>query len=126
MSPQTPVLERPPIAESQPALNRPPVTPQAPWPAPAPAPYGWQYVPGYPAPRSLDVVTSGQRLGLAIVTLIVMVPLVSVVLGVVVNSNDLVPGGWAVAAGLIGVALVSTAAVAINVVFNFDVLRPRR
>lgn len=126
MSPQAPVFERPPIAEAQPEPNRPPVTPLVPWPAPAPSPYGWQNVPGYPAPRAPEVATSGQRLGLAIVTLIFMVPLVSVVLGTLLTSNVLVPGGWAVAAGLIGVALVSLAAVAINVVFNFDLLRPRR
>ena len=126
MSPQTPVLERPPVAASQPAMNRPPVAPQAAWPTPPPAPYDWQPVPGYPTPRPPEVPTSGQRLGLAIVTLLLMIPLVSIVLGTTLSSSIPVPGGWALAAALLGVTLVSAAAVAINVVFNFDILRPRR
>ncbi len=126
MSPQTPVLERPPVATSQPAMNRQPAAPQTAWPAYPVAPYDWRSVPGYPASRSPDVPTAGQRLGLAIVTLVLMIPLVSIALGSVLTSDNLVPGGWALVAGLVCVALVSAAAVAINVVFNFDILRPRR
>ena len=124
MSPQTPVLERPAPMPPAETPQRPPVTMQPSWPAHLP--YGWPSVPQYPRQRDYTIPTAGQRLGLAITTLILMIPFIAIALGVVGTASGVVAGGWALAGGLLATLVVCLAAVAINVVFNFDILRPRR
>jgi hypothetical protein len=89
------------------------------------APLGQAYAPPL-AQISSIVPTAAQRMGLAITSLALFIPLVAILLDFVAPVAGLVPVGLGVAAGLIGVLLLGLVVVGVNVVFNWDVLRPKR
>ncbi len=120
MTPQAPAPERPqvePSATPTPPPYPPPYSPP-PWqpayrPAPAPA----------PSPVESATPSAGQRLALAIVSLALLIPLVAIALNF---AGDFAPVWLSVLTGLISVALLSLVVVGVNMIFNWDVLLPRR
>ena len=68
-----------------------------------------------PAQAPAHEPTAVERLWLAIVSLVVLVPLVAICAGT-----------FGMAGGLVGITLVSLAVVAINVVFNADLMEKLR
>jgi hypothetical protein len=125
MTPQTPVQERQPVEPAATPAGQPSAPPYAP-------PYGppQQWQPVYrampaPVPASMPSTTptAGQRLALAIVSLALLIPLVAIVLSFA--SPVVMPIWLAVAAGLIGVLLLGLVVVGVNIIFNWDLLRPR-
>ncbi len=128
---QSPVQERPPVEPAPPPSALP--TPQWAWnpppnalpPYPMTASIGTACAPP-PAPMSNLVPTAAQRMGLAITSLALFIPLLAILLNFAAPSAGLVPVALGVAVGLIGVSLLGMVVVGVNVVFNWDVLRPKR
>ena len=136
-TPQTPISEQPAGQEPVPQPMPQPM-PQAPiqqqMPQQMQQPNVWRPVPpmgGYmaPAPNSQAYFlqpTGGQRLGLAIASLALLIPLLAIAIGVITNLMPYVVAGVAITVGLIAVTLVCLVVIAVNVLFNWDVLRPKR
>jgi len=107
---------------------------QQPLQQPMPQPNVWRPAPpmgGYmaPAPTSQAYFlqpTGGQRLGLAIASLALLIPLLAIAIGVMTSLMPYVAAGVAITVGLIAVTLVCLVVIAVNVLFNWDVLRPKR
>ncbi len=59
--------------------------------------------------------TAGQRLALAIVSLVLLVPLTAIILGFAVSG---IGGFFGLVGGLIGLGLVCVAIIAVNALFN--------
>ncbi len=145
MTSQPPLMERPTVA--QPAVNAPQMPPptaplRAPMP-PATAPVagytgpaigptagpvpGWYPVPvATPQPVPQSIPSPAMRLGLAIASIALFIPLLALGIGAMTALADLVAPGVAVTVGLIIVALVALTIVAVNLMFNVDIQRPRR
>lgn len=139
-TPQAPSPNESPAREPLPTPAQ--TAPQQPIPqtapiAGAPTPYG--YAPGYPAgyvPRyqmaptpsqaSYLTPTGGQRMGLAIASLALLIPLFAIASGLATNLMRYVPSGVAIAMGLIASALVCATVVVINLLFNWDMLNHKR
>ncbi len=142
MTPQTPLMDRP--AVEQPPVGAPTGAPvSAPPMPPATAPIvgqtgptfgpmagpvpGWYPVPvPAPQPASQTVPSAAMRLGLAIASIALFIPLLALGIGAMTSLAELVAPGVAVVVGLIIVALIALTIVAVNLMFNFDMLRPRR
>ena len=61
-------------------------------------------------------LSSGQRLALAIVSVVMLVPLSGIIFGTAIGSGA---GGFALLGGLIGLGLICLTIMVINFVFNF-------
>ena len=61
--------------------------------------------------------TAGQRLALAIVSLCLLVPLTAIIFGITISG---IGGFFGLTGGLIGLAIVSIAIIAVNFVFNHN------
>lgn len=126
-TPQTPLPEQP-VTEQQPVQQ--PIQQAVPQPArqPLPQPYAWQPLPpmaGYgtvapPAQAVSAHPTSGQRMGLAIASLALLIPLIAIALGVMTSLMQYVAAGAAIAVGLFAFTLVCLTVIAVNVLFNWD------
>jgi hypothetical protein len=94
---------------------------------PVPGQVTWENPYGPRREPTLNIVpTAGQRLGLAITSLALLIPLVALAINFPLQLGTAVAAGLAIATGLIGVLLLCLAVVAVNVVFNWDMLRPQR
>ncbi len=137
-TPQAPINEQAPIGQGgtapaqqqplpQPLLQQP--LPQQPLPQP---PYAWQPAPpqmrGYaPVPQAAYMTpSSGQRMGLAIASLALLIPLFAISIGVINTLLPNVTAGVAITVGLIAMAFVCLVVVALNLLFNWDLLSRRR
>lgn len=104
-------------------------------PLPQTAPI-WQTAPvgGYmppmqpmPAPRIEQTTPTGsQRLGLAIASLALLIPLLAIAIGTMTNLIPFVSAGVAITIGLIAAAMVCLVVVAVNVLYNLDQFRTKR
>lgn len=70
--------------------------------------------------------TGGQRLGLAIASLALLIPLFALASNVAVSLMPYVPSGVAVTLGLIATALICVTVVAVNLLFNWDIIGRKR
>lgn len=143
-TPQTPINEQPSAGQEpvqQPAqqpiqqapMPQQPMPQQQPVPRqPMPQPNMYQPAPqmsSYVAPASQAMAltpTSGQRLGLAVASLALLIPLLAIAIGVMTNLMPYVTAGVAITIGMFAVTLVCLVVVAVNILFNWDTLRPRR
>jgi hypothetical protein len=66
------------------------------------------------------------RLGLAIASVALFIPLLALGIGTMTALANLVAPGVAVTVGLLIVALIVLMIVAVNLLFNYDLLKPRR
>lgn len=73
-------------------------------------PYQGQFNP------SSQSLSAGQRLALAIVSVVMLVPLSGIIFGTAIGSGA---GGFALLGGLIGLGLICLTIMVINFVFNF-------
>ncbi len=136
MTPQTPLMDRPMVEQPQAPAAAPigaPVagyTGQAIGPM-AGAPSGWYAVPAAapvaaPKPAAQMMPSPGMRLGLAIASVALYIPLLALGIGAITTLAGLVEAGVAVTVGLIIVAISALMVVAVNLLFNADILFPRR
>ena len=130
-------------APAQTAAPQPAPQPQAQAPVAA-SPYDYtpgypgRYAPGYPpsyapgyAPSPVSQVafltpTGGQRLGLAIASLALMIPLFAIATNLMTVLMPFVAGGVAITIGLIAAALVCLTVLGVNLFFNWDVIGHKR
>lgn len=111
-----PTPPMPPVTPSQPAM------PPAGWYVP---PYGTQQV--VPSQQQQFFRPTGaQRVGVAIASVALLIPLLAIAIGTMTSLIPYVAAGVAITGGLIAVALVCAAVVAVNIAFNFDLFRQRR
>lgn len=68
----------------------------------------------------------GQRMGLAIASLALLIPLIAIATGAITNLMPYMAAGVAITLGLVAAAFVCLTVIAVNVVFNFDLIRGRR
>ena len=68
-----------------------------------------------PYPQSNQAVSAGQRLALAIVSVVMLVPLSGIIFGTALGSGTV----FALAGGLIGLGLICLTIMVINIAFNF-------
>jgi len=66
--------------------------------------------------QSSQTLSAGQRLALAIVSVVMLVPLSGIIFGTAIGSGA---GGFALLGGLIGLGLICLTIMVINFVFNF-------
>jgi hypothetical protein len=66
--------------------------------------------------QSSKELSAGQRLALAIVSVVMLVPLSGIIFGTAIGSGA---GGFALLGGLIGLGLICLTIMVINFVFNF-------
>ena len=135
-TPQTPLPEQP-VTEQQPVQQpvQQPIQQAAPQPTPQPVPQPrvWQPMPpvaGYgtvapPAQAAYTQPSSGQRMGLAIASLALMIPLIAIALGIMSSLMPYVAAGAAVAIGLFAFTLVCLTVIAVNILFNWESMRRR-
>lgn len=69
----------------------------------------------YQQQASSQVLSAGQRLALAIVSVVMLVPLSGIIFGTIAGAG----GGFALLGGLIGLGLVCLTIMVINFTFNF-------
>ena len=126
-APEAPIREQPaqaqPIPPQQPVQQQP-ILPQPMWRPTAP-PMG-VYAPAPPAQAAYLAPTGGQRLGLAIASLALLIPLLAIASGVMTSLMPYVVAGVAITIGLIAITLVCLVVVAVNVLFNWDILSHKR
>jgi hypothetical protein len=90
------------------------------------APSGWYAAPvAAPQPARAMTPSPAMRLGLAIVSLVLFIPLLAIGVGSITALAGVVAPWVALTVGLIIVALVILTIVGINLLFNYDVLRSR-
>ncbi len=135
-TPQAPLSEQPaagqepaqqPIQQApiqQAPIQQQPMQPPSAW-RPVP-PVGGYVAPTLPTQAVYMQPTSGQRLGLAIASLALLIPLLAIAVGVITNLMPYVAAGVAITVGLIAVALVCLLVVAVNILFSWDILRQKR
>lgn len=133
---QQPVQQPMPQQVQQPVQQPMPQTLQQPLPqAPMQQPNVWQPMPpiggyGTVAPPISQAAylqpTGGQRMGLAIASLALMIPLIAIALGITTSLMQYVASGVAVAVGLFAFTLVCLTVIAVNALFNWDAMRRRR
>ncbi len=68
------------------------------------------------AQQSNQTLSAGQRLALAIVSVVMLVPLSGIIFGTAIGSGA---GGFALLGGLIGLGVICLTIMVINFVFNF-------
>lgn len=129
MTPNAPVIDRPPEEETRPPL--PPMTrpaqQQVPPPMPPPSPYSWQPPMAPVQPQIIRFEpTAAQRLSLAIVSLVLLIPLCAIAAGSAVPLADTMPGWLAAAMTLLAQLIVCIAVVGVNIAYNADALRTTR
>lgn len=121
-----------PQQQPAPAMRQAPAAGYAPGYQPG---YGRGYPAGYApytqaqpraTPADFLTPTGGQRLGLAIASLALLIPLLAIALGVMTNLMTYVAAGVAITVGMIATALVCLAVIAVNVIFNWDALNRRQ
>lgn len=95
-------------------------------------PAGW-YFPPYGARQPFPmqrprypIPSGGQRVGVAVASVALLIPLVAIVVDTMTSLLAYVSAATAITAGLISVALVCLTVVAINIAFNFDMFRQPR
>ncbi|HEY6539503.1 MAG TPA: hypothetical protein VIZ18_01135 [Ktedonobacteraceae bacterium] len=66
--------------------------------------------------QSSQTLSAGQRLALAIVSVVMLVPLSGIIFGTAIGSGA---GGFALLGGLIGLGMICLTIMVINFVFNF-------
>jgi hypothetical protein len=93
-----------------------------------PQPYGWQApLPPMWQPQTLGYQpTPGQRLALAIVSIVFLVPLSAIAIGTAVPVADAGSAWLGILTGLLALLLVCAAVVGVNVVFNADLRKAMR
>lgn len=111
-----------PISSIPPAPDAPTALPPAGWYIPS---YGTQPV-IQPQQQLLYRPTGGQRVGVAVASIALLIPLVAIALSTMTSLMPYVTAGVAVSAGLIAVALICLAVVVVNIAFNFDLIRPKQ
>lgn len=127
MTTQTPMIERPPEMPSGLPTARQPGMPPPVWQLPAQTPaYGWQSPPATWQATSPLEPTAKQRLALAIVTLVFLVPLCAIAIGAIVPLAEATFAWIGVLVGLVALLMVCAAALGLNLIFNFDQLRSVR
>lgn len=67
------------------------------------------------SPQSSQSLSAGQRLALAIVSVVMLVPLSGIIFGTAIGSGA---GGFALLGGLIGLGLICLTIMVINIAFN--------
>ena len=67
------------------------------------------------APQSNQALSAGQRLALAIVSVVMLVPLSGIIFGTALGAG----GGLSLLGGLIGLGLICLTIMVINIVFNY-------
>lgn len=82
--------------------------------------------PPVPMPATALVPTAAQRLGLAIASLALFIPLLAIAISIAQPLATVIPGWLSLLAALMSVTIVSLTVVAVNVIFNLDALRRRR
>lgn len=132
--PQAPIVEQSPAQEARSTSSQPgpaPI-PSIPPIQPAMPPSGW-YIPPYGAQQVMPSQqqqffrpTGAQRVGVAIASVALLIPLLAIAIGTMTSLIQYVPAGIAITAGLIAAALVCMAVVAVNVAFNFDMFSQRK
>ena len=118
-------LQQPMQAPVQQPIQQQPVQQQQPMWRPAAPPMG-VYAPAPPTQAAYLTPTGGQRMGLAIASLALLIPLLAIASGVMTSLLAHVASGVAITIGLIAITLVCLVVVAINVLFNWDILSRRR
>ncbi len=68
------------------------------------------------AQQSNRTLSAGQRLALAIVSVVMLVPLSGIIFGTAIGAGG---GGFALLGGLIGLGLICLTIMVINIVFNY-------
>lgn len=128
MTPQAPISDRPSIEQAPQAAPQQPIAPQPTPPIWQPAPPAGWYPPQVMPPQQQHYFTPtpAQRLGLAVASLALLIPLFAIAVGVISTLVSEITTGVAVTAGLILAALVCFTVVAVNVVFNYDLIRRQR
>ena len=125
--PQQPVQQQP--VQQQPMQQQPvqqqPILPQQPMWRPTAPPMG-VYAPAPATQAAYLAPTGGQRLGLAIASLALLIPLLAIASGVMTSLMPYVVAGVAITIGLIAITLVCLVVVAVNVLFNWDILSHKR
>lgn len=133
-TPQAPTIDQMPAQDPRFAPSQPGPAPIPPVPPSQSAmpPAAW-YVPPYGAQQvipsqqqQLFRPTGAQRVGVAIASVALLIPLLAIAIGTMTSLIPYVSAGVAITGGLIGVALVCAAVVAVNIAFNFDLLRQRK
>ena len=132
-TPQAPSPEQTPTPDARyvPGQSSPAQLPPEPPVQPGMPPAGW-YAPPYnaqpvmPPRQQYYRPTGAQRVGVAIASVALLIPLLAISLGIITTLIPYVSAGIAATIGLIAAALVCLAVVCVNVSFNFDVLRERR
>ena len=104
-------------------MQQQPIQQQQPMWRPAAPPMG-VYAP--PTQAAYLTPTGGQRMGLAIASLALLIPLLAIASGVMTSLLAHVASSVAITIGLIAITLVCLVVVAINVLFNWDILSRRR
>ena len=66
--------------------------------------------------QSSQTLSAGQRLALAIVSVVMLVPLSGIIFGTAIGSGA---GGFALLGGLIGLGLICVTIMVINIAFNY-------
>lgn len=133
-TPEAPIVEQTPAQEARRAPAEPGAAPMPPAPVMPPAQQGMPYAGWYAQPYGAQPVvpsqqqqyfrpTGSQRVGVAIASIALLIPLLAIAIGTMTSLIQYVSAGIAITGGLIAVALVCLAVVAINVAFNFDMLR---
>lgn len=128
--PQQP-MQQPLQAPAQQPLQQQPIQqqqqfpPQQPMWRPAAPPMG-VYAPAPMTQAAYLTPTGGQRMGLAIASLALLIPLLAIASGVMTGLLDRVASGVAITIGLIAITLVCLVVVAVNVLFNWDILSRKR
>lgn len=123
-TPQTPLPEQP-TTEQQPvqqSVQQQPQQPRAWQPLPPMAGYG---IVAPPAQAGYMQPSSAQRMGLAIASLALMIPLIAIALGIMTSLMPYVAAGAAIAVGLFAFTLVCLTVIAVNVLFNWEGMRRR-
>ncbi|HLX55781.1 MAG TPA: hypothetical protein VKR83_02035 [Ktedonobacteraceae bacterium] len=67
-----------------------------------------------PYPQNSQLISAGQRLALAIVSVVMLVPLCGIIFGTAAGAG----GGFALMGGLIGLGVICLTIMVINYVFN--------
>ncbi|MDE3229185.1 MAG: hypothetical protein KGO05_04840 [Chloroflexota bacterium] len=123
-TPQTPLPEQP-TTEQQPvqqSVQQQPQQPRAWQPLPPMAGYG---IVAPSAQAGYMQPSSAQRMGLAIASLALMIPLIAIALGIMTSLMPYVAAGAAIAVGLFAFTLVCLTVIAVNVLFNWEGMRRR-
>lgn len=129
MTPNTPVVERPPEEEQapRPPMSRP-AQPQPPVQQPPMLGYEWQQpvAPQWQPQIIRFEPTAAQRLTLAIVSIVLLIPLTAIAMGIAGSLSDVLPGWFVALTMLIAELVMCSAMVGVNLIFNADLFKTPR